>query len=54
MTTKAKGNSIRQKLTDLSKKLGVQYENLETAFLIEQRFSYFMAIVIGEKKRLSR
>jgi predicted nucleotidyltransferase component of viral defense system len=36
MTTKAKGNSIRQKITDLHKKLGVPYQNLETAFMIER------------------
>ncbi|MCB0420811.1 MAG: nucleotidyl transferase AbiEii/AbiGii toxin family protein [Bdellovibrionales bacterium] len=36
MTTKAKGNSVRQKLTDLQKKLGVPYQNLETAFMIER------------------
>jgi predicted nucleotidyltransferase component of viral defense system len=36
MTTKARGNSVRQKLIDLSKELSVQYENLETAFMIER------------------
>ncbi len=36
MTTKAKGTSIRQKITDLSKKLGVPYQNLETVFMIER------------------
>lgn len=36
MTTKAKGNSVRQRLIDLSTKLGVAYPNLETAFLIER------------------
>ncbi len=36
MTTKAKGTSIRQKLTTLSSKLGVKYSNLETAFLLER------------------
>jgi hypothetical protein len=43
MTTKAKGNSVRQKLTDLSKKLGVQYENLETAFMIERLVARLVA-----------
>jgi hypothetical protein len=32
MTTKSKGESIRQKLTALCAKLGVKYSNLETAF----------------------
>ncbi len=36
MTTKAKGNSVRQKLTDLSKNLVVPYQNLETIFMIER------------------
>lgn len=36
MTTKSKGESIRQKITTLSSKLEVRYSNLETAFLIER------------------
>ncbi len=36
MTTKSKGDSIRQKIIDLSKKLRVNYTNIETAFLIER------------------
>jgi hypothetical protein len=36
MTTKSKGNSIRQKLVDLSTEQGVPFPNLETAFLIER------------------
>lgn len=36
MTTKVKGSSVRQKITDLSKKLGVPYQNLETTFMIER------------------
>ena len=36
MTTKSKGESIRQKIIDLSKKQGVRHFNLETAFLIER------------------
>ena len=36
MTTKAKGSSVRQKITDLSKKMGVPYQNLETTFMIER------------------
>ncbi len=39
MTTKAKGNSVRQKITDLSKKLGIPYQNLETLFIIERLVS---------------
>lgn len=36
MTKHAMGNSVRQKLSDLSKKLEVSYENIETAFIIER------------------
>jgi hypothetical protein len=36
MTTKAKGSSVRQKITDLSKKLRIPYQNIETAFMIER------------------
>ncbi|MEK6627730.1 MAG: nucleotidyl transferase AbiEii/AbiGii toxin family protein [Bdellovibrionota bacterium] len=36
MTTKSKGESIRQKLTTLSKKMGVEYKDLETIFMIER------------------
>ena len=36
MTTKSKGNSVRQKLIDLCKKIRVPYQNLETAFMIER------------------
>jgi Nucleotidyl transferase AbiEii toxin, Type IV TA system len=36
MTTKVKGSSVRQKITDLSKKLSVPYQNLETTFMIER------------------
>ncbi len=36
MTTKSKGESIRQKLTTLSIKKAVKYSNLETVFLIER------------------
>ena len=36
MTTKSKGESVRQKLNALSAKLGVKYSNLETIFLIER------------------
>ena len=43
MTTKSKGESIRQKLTALSSKLGVKYSNLETAFLIERLAARLMS-----------
>ncbi|MBK6725415.1 MAG: nucleotidyl transferase AbiEii/AbiGii toxin family protein [Acidobacteria bacterium] len=36
MTTKAKGSSVRQKLINLSAKLSVPYQNLETAFILER------------------
>lgn len=36
MTTKAKGDSIRQKIIDLSKKLRVDHSSIETVFLIER------------------
>jgi predicted nucleotidyltransferase component of viral defense system len=36
VTTKAKGTSIRQKIIDLGKKLGVEPRDLETVFLIER------------------
>jgi predicted nucleotidyltransferase component of viral defense system len=43
VTTKSKGESIRQKLTALSSKLGVKYSNLETAFLIERLAARLMS-----------
>ena len=36
MTTKSKGNSVRQRLVTLAEKLVVPYRNIETAFLIER------------------
>lgn len=42
MTTKSKGESIRQKLTALSSMLGVKYANIETAFLIERLLGRLM------------
>jgi len=36
MTTKSKGESVRQKLTAISKKLDVQYKDIETVFMIER------------------
>lgn len=49
MTTKAKGHSVRQKLSDLSKKLSISYENIETAFMIERLVARMVA-----DKNLSR
>lgn len=43
MTTKAKGSSVRQKITDLHKKMGVPYQNLETAFMIERLVARLVA-----------
>jgi hypothetical protein len=43
MTTKAKGSSVRQKITDLHKKLGVPYQNLETVFMIERLVARLVA-----------
>lgn len=43
MTTKAKGSSVRQKLSDLSHKLEVPYQNIETAFLIERLLARLVA-----------
>ena len=36
MTTKAKGTSVRQKLINLRVEIGVPYQNLETAFILER------------------
>jgi len=36
MITKSKGESVRQKLTTLSKKMDVDYKDLETLFMIER------------------
>jgi len=46
MTTKAKGDSIRQNLIRLSKNRGVQYRNIETLFIIER----LVARLIADKK----
>ncbi len=43
MTTKSKGESIRQKLTALSKKMGVDYTDLETVFIIERLVARLIA-----------
>ncbi len=36
MTTKAKGTSVRQKIIDLGKKIGVAPRDIETVFMIER------------------
>lgn len=43
MTTKAKGSSVRQKLINLSTELGVPYQNLETAFILERLVARLIA-----------
>ena len=43
MTTKAKGRSIRQKLINLSLELGLPYQNLETAFMLERLVARLVA-----------
>lgn len=49
MTTKAKGTSIRQKIIDISKKMGVNPRDLETVFLIER----LVARLIAKKNSLT-
>lgn len=49
MTTKSKGESVRQKLTALSKKMDVDYKDLETVFMIER----LVARLIADKKLAS-
>lgn len=46
MTTKSKGSSVRQKLTDLNQKIRAPYQNLETAFMIER----LVARLVADKK----
>jgi predicted nucleotidyltransferase component of viral defense system len=36
MTTKAKGTSVHQKITDLATKLDIPFQNIQTAFMIER------------------
>lgn len=43
MTTKSKGDSIRQKLIHLSNKLEAKYPNIETVFLIERLVARLVA-----------
>jgi hypothetical protein len=50
MSSKTKGDSVRQKLITLSKKLGVKYSDLETVFLIER----LVARLVASKKLADR
>jgi hypothetical protein len=50
MTTKAKGESIRQKLTTISKNLAAKYRDVETVFLIER----LVVRLISDKKLADR
>lgn len=43
MTTKSKGESVRQKLTLFSKKLGAKYKDVETVFMIERLVARLIA-----------
>src|SRR5579884_1825553 len=43
MSTKSKGDSIRQRLANLSAQRKVQYSNLETAFLLERLVARIVA-----------
>jgi len=43
MTTKSKGESVRQKLTAISKKLDVPYKDIETVFMIERLVARLIA-----------
>lgn len=43
MTTKAKGESVRRKLTVIAKNLGVKYRDIETIFLIERLVARLIA-----------
>lgn len=50
MTTKAKGESIRQKLTTVAKKLNAKFRDVETIFLLER----LVARLIADKKLTDR
>ncbi|MBK8202109.1 MAG: nucleotidyl transferase AbiEii/AbiGii toxin family protein [Bdellovibrionales bacterium] len=43
MTTKEKGTSVRQKITDLATKLDVPFQNIQTAFMIERLVARLVA-----------
>ncbi|MFZ4715459.1 MAG: nucleotidyl transferase AbiEii/AbiGii toxin family protein [Bacteriovoracaceae bacterium] len=49
MSTKAKGTSIRQKIIDLGKKLGIEPRDLETVFMIER----LVARLVADRKLAS-
>ena len=46
MTTKAKGESVRQKLMTAAKRLEAKYRDVETVFLIER----LVARLVADKK----
>ena len=50
MTTKAKGTSVRQKIIDLGKKIGVAPRDIETVFMIER----LVVRLIADKHLASR
>lgn len=50
MTTKSKGESVRQKLITLSKKMGAKYKEIETVFIIER----LVARLIADKNLANR
>lgn len=43
MTTKAKGSSVRQKITDILNKLDAPFQNIQTAFMIERLVARLVA-----------
>lgn len=43
MTTKAKGQSVRQRLINLSLEAGLPYQNVETAFILERLVARLLA-----------
>lgn len=43
MTTKAKGTSVRQKITDLAAKLDIPFQNIQTTFMIERLVARLVA-----------
>jgi len=45
VTTKAKGHSVRQKLVNLSRNVGIPYQNLETALMLER----LVARLVGDE-----
>lgn len=49
MTTKAKGTSVRQRLINLSVEIGVPFQNLETAFILERLVARLTADVELQK-----